>query len=89
LLVIDCWGIQSKNCLPSWQTQYHCQCSLSPTKTDRNYTAMRTHMWWSVHLLALLITWFTWGDRLQRRYTSDITFCIVHFPLTVDNSDMN
>jgi hypothetical protein len=88
-LVIDCWGIRSNNCLPSRQTQYHRQCSLSPTKPDRNYTAMRTHMWWSVHLSALLITWFTWGDRLQRRYTSDITFCIVRFPLTVDNSDMN
>jgi hypothetical protein len=33
LLVIDCWGIRSKHCLPSHQTQYHCQCSLSPTKT--------------------------------------------------------
>jgi hypothetical protein len=25
--------------------------------SDRNYTAMRTHVWWSVHLSALLITW--------------------------------
>jgi hypothetical protein len=38
---------------------------------------------------ALLITWFTWGDGLQRRYASDVAFCIVHFPLTVDNGDMN
>jgi hypothetical protein len=57
--------------------------------SDRNYTAMRTHMRWSVHLSALLITWFTWGDGLQRRYASDVAFCIVRFPLTVDNSDMN
>jgi hypothetical protein len=26
---------------------------------DRNYTAMHTHVWWSVHLSALLITWVT------------------------------
>jgi hypothetical protein len=57
--------------------------------SDRNYTAMCTHVQWSVHLSALLITWFTWGDRLQRRYASDIAFCIIRFPLTVDNSDMN
>jgi hypothetical protein len=56
---------------------------------DRNYTAMHTHVRWSVHLSALLITWFTWGDGLQRRYASDVAFCIVCFPLTVDNSDMN
>jgi hypothetical protein len=41
---------------------------------DRNYTAMHTHVQWSVHLSALLITWFTWGDGLQRRYTSDVAF---------------
>jgi hypothetical protein len=29
---------------------------------DRNYTAMCTHVRWSVHLSALLITWVTWGD---------------------------
>jgi hypothetical protein len=29
---------------------------------DRNHTAMHTHVRWSVHLSALLITWFTWGD---------------------------
>jgi hypothetical protein len=29
---------------------------------DRNYTAMCTHVWRSVHLSALLITWVTWGD---------------------------
>jgi hypothetical protein len=56
---------------------------------DRNYTAMHTHVWRSVHLSALFITWFTWGDGLQRRYASDVAFCIVRFPLTVDNSDMN
>jgi hypothetical protein len=56
---------------------------------DRNYTAMLTQVRRSVHLSALLITWFTWGDRLQRRYASDVAFCIVCFPLTVDNSDMN
>jgi hypothetical protein len=50
---------------------------------------MRTHMRRSVHLSSLLITWFTWGDGLQRRYASDVAFCIVRFPLTVDNSDMN
>jgi hypothetical protein len=72
-----------------WKS-YICQMS-SPlqAKSDRNYTAMRTHVWQSVHLSALLITWFTWGGRLQRRYSSDVAFCIVHFPLTVDNSDMN
>jgi hypothetical protein len=48
-----------------------------------------THVWWSVHLSALLITWFAWGDGLQRRYASDVAFCIICFPLTVDNSDMN
>jgi hypothetical protein len=58
-------------------------------KSDRNYTAMRIHVPWSVHLSALLITWFTWGDGLQRRYTSDVAFCIICFPLTIDNSDMN
>jgi hypothetical protein len=63
--------------------------SFTLTGIDRNYTAMRTHVWWSVHLSALLISWFTWGDGLQRRYTSDVAFCIVCFPLTVDNSDMN
>jgi hypothetical protein len=57
--------------------------------SDRNYTAMHTHVQQSVHLSALLITWFTWGDGLQRRYTSDIAFCIIRFPLTVENSDMN
>jgi hypothetical protein len=57
--------------------------------SDRNYTAMCTHVRRSVHLSALLITWFTWGDGLQRRYTSDVAFCIICFPLTVDNSDMN
>jgi hypothetical protein len=56
---------------------------------DRNYTAMHTHVRWSVHLSALLITWFTWGDGLQRRYASDVAFCIIRFLLTVDNSDMN
>jgi hypothetical protein len=56
---------------------------------DRNYTAMRTHVQWSVHLSALLVTWFTWGDGLQRGYASDVAFCIIRFTLTVDNSDMN
>jgi hypothetical protein len=56
---------------------------------DRNYAAMCTHVRWSVHLSALLITWFTWGDGLQRRYASDVAFCIIRFPLTFDNSDMN
>jgi hypothetical protein len=56
---------------------------------DRNYTAMRTHVWRSVHLSALLITWFTWGDRLQTRYASDVAFYIARLLLTVDNSDMN
>jgi hypothetical protein len=56
---------------------------------DRNYTAMHTHVRRSVHLSALLITWFTWGDGLQRRYASDIAFSIIRFPLTVVNSDMN
>ncbi len=32
-LAIDCWGIWSQHCLPSWQMQYHCRHSLSPTKT--------------------------------------------------------
>jgi hypothetical protein len=57
--------------------------------SDRNYTAMRTHVRWSVHLSALLITWFTWEDGLQRRYASDVAFCIICFSLTDDNSDMN
>jgi hypothetical protein len=29
------------------------------------------------------------GDGVQRRYASDVAFCIIRFPLTVDNSDMN
>jgi hypothetical protein len=29
------------------------------------------------------------GDGLQRSHASDVAFCIVRFPLTVDNSDMN
>jgi hypothetical protein len=41
---------------------------------------MRTHMQRSVHLSALLITWFTWGDGLQRRYASDIAFLHPSFP---------
>jgi hypothetical protein len=52
------------------------------TQCDRNYTAMHTHVRRSVHLSALLITWFTWGDGVQRRYASDVAFCIVRFPLT-------
>jgi hypothetical protein len=48
--------------------------------SDRNYTAMRTHVWRSVHLSALLITWYTWGDGLQRRYASDVTFLHHSFP---------
>jgi hypothetical protein len=48
--------------------QSHCQESVvelgpfshtkvnDPELVDRNYTAMRTHVWWSVHLSALLIT---------------------------------
>jgi hypothetical protein len=48
--------------------------------SDRNYTAMHTHVWRSVHLSALLITWFTWGDGLQRRYTSDVAFLHHLFP---------
>jgi hypothetical protein len=50
---------------------------------------LRTHRQWSVHLSALLITWFSWGDGLQRRYASDVSFCIIRFPLKVDNSHMN
>jgi hypothetical protein len=34
LLAIDCWGIRSQHCLPSWQMQYHCWCSLLTTKTQ-------------------------------------------------------
>jgi hypothetical protein len=48
--------------------------------SDRNYTAMHTHVHWSVHLSALLITWFTWGDGLQRRYASAVAFLHRSFP---------
>jgi hypothetical protein len=50
------------------------------TQLDRNYTAMCTHVQWSVHLSALLITLFTWGDGLQRRYASDIAYLYHLFP---------
>ncbi len=47
LLVIDCWGIRSQHCLPSWQTQYNCWCSLLPTKTQR--TAWWINIsWWNL-----------------------------------------
>ncbi len=73
--------LQSCPCLPGllcslWNLQ---QCLKVP-HCDRNYTAMHTHMQWSVHLSALLITWFSWGDRLQRRYPSDIAFLHRLFP---------
>jgi hypothetical protein len=41
---------------------------------------MRTHVRWSVHLSALLITLFTWGDGLQRTYASDIAYLHHSFP---------
>jgi hypothetical protein len=47
---------------------------------DRNYTAIHTHVRQSVHLSALLITWFTWGDGVQRRYASDVAFLHRSFP---------
>jgi hypothetical protein len=53
---------------------------LSSVMIDRNYTAMHTHVRWSVHLSALLITWFTWGDGVQRRYASDVAFLHRSFP---------
>jgi hypothetical protein len=57
---------------------------------DMPHSAILTHVRWSVNFSALPITWFTlWGDGLQRRYASDVAFCIICFPLTVDNSDMN
>jgi hypothetical protein len=52
---------------------WHQESLLLPTRYvqfDRNYAAMHTHVRRSVHLSALLITWFTWGDGLQRRYAS-------------------
>jgi hypothetical protein len=58
-------------------------------ETSQANSLTHSHVRQSVHLSALLITWFTWGDGLQRRYASDIAFCIIRFPLTVDNSDMN
>jgi hypothetical protein len=74
----------------AWQyLWYQPQVPQKLKEDDRNYTAMHTHVQRSVHLSALLITWVTWGDGWQRRYTSDVALCIVRFPLTVDNSDMN
>jgi hypothetical protein len=48
--------------------------------SDRNYTAMRTHVRWSVHLSALHITQFTWEDGLQIWYASDVVLLHCSFP---------
>jgi hypothetical protein len=72
-------------CLPSWLSQK----TPSRRHPGPTHSLTHSHVQRSVHLSALLITWFTWGDGLQRRYASDVAFCIVRFPLTIDNSDMN
>jgi hypothetical protein len=89
----ECTDIWDANVTKSFHKAYEFRFDID-TPTDilqagRNYTAIRTHVRWSIHLSALLITWFTWADGLQRRYASDVAFCMVCFPLTVDNSDMN
>jgi hypothetical protein len=54
LLVIDCWGIRSQYCLPSWQMQYHCWCSIAPTKTEGST--------WQINIswTNLCSWWVTW-----------------------------
>jgi hypothetical protein len=51
------WG--NVGIAPMWNTFLN---GVKHRVIDRNYTAMRTHVRWSVHLSALLITWVTWGD---------------------------
>jgi hypothetical protein len=56
-----------------WTTSHQ----LEPADSiDRNYTAMRTHVQWSVHLSALLITWVT----LRRWIATKIRLwrCLLH-----------
>jgi hypothetical protein len=51
---------------------------------------MHTHVQWSVHLAVSFTYYLIYLRRwIQRRYASDVAFCIIRLPLTVDNSDMN
>jgi hypothetical protein len=57
---------------------------------DRHYTAMRTHVQWSVHLCQLY-SLPNLHEEMDCKEDTPLTlpFCIVRFLLTVDNSDMN
>jgi hypothetical protein len=57
--------------------------------SDRNFTAMRTHVQWSVHCQLYLLPNLLEEMDCKEDMPLMLPFCIVCFPLTVDNSDMN
>jgi hypothetical protein len=75
---------------PGWSHFVCCSCHWRHGQGWTCWQKLHSHAYTRATVCSFVsFTHFTYGDGLQRRYASDVAFCIIHFPLTVDNSDMS